>query len=476
MNEIKVSNNHPQEVNETITEYELSLKSFLSSNDLPAEGIFNPVHQRITVFSNVGNVLYNLEGVNKENSNYISKFIAAVSAGLFDAALNYLWNETIQELRRRVAHYDLGYFYDTAIASPDKRKSLSDESDLDKITDADLIYGAKEIGLISDLGFKHLDYIKYMRNWASAAHPNQVEITGLQLISWLETCINEVISLPLSTVTVEIKALLTNVKTKKIEVEGAKTIGLFFDNLNPEQINNLLSGFFGIYTRKGTNEQTRDNIKLILPYLWEFTNEEQRQAIGIKYAKYVINSFDQEEKLSREFLEIVEGQAYIPEKIRAAEIDSAIDELLGAHRGTDNFYSEPAFARKLQRLIGQGELPTTIGNKYVLALAEVFLTNGHGVAWDAEPIYIDLLEGLNADNALKAILSIYNDDIYTLLSNSELRKKKYHQLVKVLKPKITSQSARELIELIEGFTGPIDNIRMDSRFKKLSTPLLKLIR
>ena len=25
-----------------------------------------------------------------------------------------------------------------------------------------------------------------MRNWASAAHPNQSELTGLNLISWLE--------------------------------------------------------------------------------------------------------------------------------------------------------------------------------------------------------------------------------------------------------------------------------------------------
>ena len=49
-----------------------------------------------------------------------------------------------------------------------------------------------------------LDNIKFMRNWASAAHPNQIELTGLQLISWLETCIKEVISLPLSNITIEI--------------------------------------------------------------------------------------------------------------------------------------------------------------------------------------------------------------------------------------------------------------------------------
>ena len=63
--------------------------------------------------------------------------------------------------------------------------------------------GAKEIDMISDVGYQHLDYIKYMRNWASAAHPNQTEVTGLQLISWLETCIREIINLPVQQVTVE---------------------------------------------------------------------------------------------------------------------------------------------------------------------------------------------------------------------------------------------------------------------------------
>ena len=46
---------------------------------------------------------------------------------------------------------------------------------------------------ITQLGYKHLDYIRDMRNHASAAHPNHNEITGLQLASWLETCIQEVI-------------------------------------------------------------------------------------------------------------------------------------------------------------------------------------------------------------------------------------------------------------------------------------------
>lgn len=475
MNEIQSSQNTSLTVKESITAYESSLKGFLDFNNLPVENVLTPVPQRITVFSNVENALTNLSLDTRKESNYISKFIAAVSAGLFDAALNYLWNETIQELRRRVSHYDLGFFYDTAVNSPEKRKSLSDENDLDKITDAELIYGAKEIGLISDIGFKHLDFIRYMRNWASAAHPNQTEITGLLLIGWLETCINEVISLPLSDVTIEIRTLLNNIKSNSISVENAKIIGKFFDTLTNEQINNLLSGFFGMYTRTNTSVQTKDNIKLILPYLWAFTKEQQRQTIGIKYGKYSINNYTDEEKLAREFLEIVDGQSYIPEKIRASEIDSAINELLIAHRGNNNFYSEPAYARELNRLIGEGGIPDSIKNDFILALVEVYLSNGNGIAWNAEGIYIHLLSQLDADAALNAILSIYNTRIMSLLSNSSLRKSQYISMVNLLKPKITSKTAIELIDLILDFRGPIENIHLDSHFKKLSEPLLKIL-
>lgn len=100
--------------------------------------------------------------------------MAAVNAGLFDAALNYLWDETVSQLRSRVSQYDIQYFYDLAVTS-DKRSKLSSKEDLNKIDDSELIQGAKEIGLISDIGYRMLDNIKHMRNWASAAHPNQVE-------------------------------------------------------------------------------------------------------------------------------------------------------------------------------------------------------------------------------------------------------------------------------------------------------------
>ncbi|WP_406471435.1 hypothetical protein OH738_39680 [Streptomyces hirsutus] len=45
----------------------------------------------------------------------------------------HLWNETVGELRRRGAGYDLAYFFDLAVPSYDRREHLSTEDDLVKV-------------------------------------------------------------------------------------------------------------------------------------------------------------------------------------------------------------------------------------------------------------------------------------------------------------------------------------------------------
>ncbi len=196
-----------------LRDFEEGVLDFLAQYGLPTQSILVPVNERVRVFQNFDAVMSLLSDDKKQKSLYISKFIAAIASGLFDAALNFLWNETIYELRQRVSQNDLSYFYDIAVPNPERRKNLNNADDLPKVDDSELIYGAKEIGLLSDIGFRHLDYIRYMRNWISAAHPNQNEVTGLQLISWLETCIKEVVLLPISSIVVNINRLLANIKS-----------------------------------------------------------------------------------------------------------------------------------------------------------------------------------------------------------------------------------------------------------------------
>lgn len=281
-----------------LNEFETGLKNALDLFSLPKDDVFVSTDERMKVFKNLSDTLNIIPCNERKTSLYLSKFIASTASGLFDASLNYLWDETILQIRKRVAQYDIDYFFDNVVKG-DKRRELKNEDDLVKINDYDLIRGAKEIGLISDLGFKHLEYINYMRNWASAAHPNNSQITGLQLVSWLETCIKEVIILPISNVTIRIKQLLQGIKGLPISDTEAEEISLFMVDLTQEQINNLASGFFGIYVKTETETQVHQNINKLLPKIWDRVSEDVKYSFGLKYAYFTANNNREEKKLYR---------------------------------------------------------------------------------------------------------------------------------------------------------------------------------
>jgi len=315
-----------------------------------------------------------------------------------------------------------------------------------------------------------------MRNWVSAAHPNQNEITGLQAITWLETCIKEVISLPLPTGVVEIKRLLSNIKTNSISEEEAKQIAIFFLDLTPDQSNNLASGFFGIYTHADTSVQTRENIHKLLPRLWNRVHESTRYQFGINYGKFIANNEQQAQLRSRQFLNIVSGTSYIPEGLLAAEIDTKIDDLVSAHRASGNFYSEPPFARELQRSVGdEGNVPAQIKEKYTLALVEVFLTNGNNYAWNADPIYRSLINQFDESQALTTVLSFENPQIKKKFQHS-LCSKQYRELLSMMKTKVSAPAVKELIDEIEKYKEPLDKLSSQSDFRRKLEDFKKIIR
>jgi len=450
-----------------IQAFEAGLLQSLKGYGLPAENILVAVSEREVVFANVKTVVEKIPAVRRIDSVYISKFMAAAAAGLFDAALNYLWDETISQLRHRVSQYDISYFYDNAVGtSSDKRKKLKGVEDLDKIDDSELISGARHTELISEMGFKHLDLIRFMRNWASAAHPNQNELTGLQLVAWLQTCIIEVISTPISMVAADIRKFLSNIKETNLTTTDARQAAAFFINLQHVQVNNLATGLFGLYTRPDTVTHVRANIHQVMPLLWPRIDERTRNSFGIRYGRYVANGDQVQKQFARQFLEIVNGESYIPDDLRAADLDVAIDNLLTAHRGFGNFAAEPPFARQLQRLVGMsGNVPDQINEKYVLSLVEVFLTNANGVCWGGDEIYISMISQFDSTQALIAVLSFFDPTIASKLQ-FELPCTKFKELLILIEPKISSPAVHEMIHIIRAFRGSWDKMKDYSPIKQ----------
>src|SRR5262245_41557721 len=104
----------PDEIRRTgIDQFTDQLRRYLTFLDLPTEGVLVPVDERRIVMNNLPDVVARLENEARRGALYISKFIAACGVGLFDAALNFMWDETVANLRTKVARFDLAYFYDS---------------------------------------------------------------------------------------------------------------------------------------------------------------------------------------------------------------------------------------------------------------------------------------------------------------------------------------------------------------------------
>ncbi|MDP3890561.1 hypothetical protein, partial [Nocardioides sp.] len=335
------------------------------------------------------------------------------------------------------------------------------------VDDSELMRATNTMGLVSDVGYKQLELVRYMRNFASAAHPNQNELTGLQLTGFLETCIREVITLPESNVVAEVRKLLANIKSTNMTPAEAKATATFFTDLPPAQADNLGQGLFGIYVDPTSSVQTRDNVRLLMPELWPHISVDVKRGFGVRYGRFVANHDQQQADRAREILDLVGAQSYLPESVRVADLDAAIDTLRSAHNAMNNFYTEPGLARNLHTLVGADPVPVAVQKKYVLTVVNVFLGRGSGIAWNADPVYRELIMGFSPGEARDALLSFQEVEVAGKLQMSGPAAK-YVEMLELLKPKFSDTASRELLEKELVFTGPRDSMRLDSELKRLA--------
>lgn len=456
----------PDRVGKDLQRFQNLVLDVIDRWGLPTEGIIVAVRERERLLKNIPDVLEKLDEVQRARASYVTKMILAASVGLFDAALNYLWSETINELRTRVADFDVVYFFDLAEPDPVRRSDLSTSADLVKIDNVKLMEAANRIKLISDVGHKQLDHIRYMRDNVNAAHSNQAALTGLKLAEWLQTCIHEVITLPRDTVVAQIGRLLYNIKSQRLPRNELANAAIFFDQLPLDQADNLAAGLFGIYIPPDVTPDTQDNIRQLWLALWPHISESARNECGVKLARFRANADHDRAQRARELLDLVDGTAYLPESDRAVEISQALDELHSRHVNWNNFYEEPSVAKRLLDLVGRyGQVPTQISLRYVHEIVYVFLTNGHGVARAADPIYRKLIRRFDSDQAAMALRSFSYTPISSRLQ-FDLPGAKWVELLDLIDPKLTARRDRALLESVRAFVGTPDQLMTDQAIKQ----------
>jgi hypothetical protein len=101
----------------------------------------------------------------------------------------------------------------------------------------------------------------------------------------------------------------------------------------------------------------------------------------------------------------------------------------------------------------------------VNTIVYTFLTNGHGVAQSADPIYRRLIAGFTTSQAKLAVLAFRNTAIAGRLQ-LRLPQSQYLELLEMLRPKMVQQAWLELVDKLAAHPSP-GAMRNDSEVKRL---------
>lgn len=438
----------PVEITSQIDTFSSSLNRYLISLDLPNERVLVEIIERGVVIGNMPKIIDRLSPDQRQRALYISKFIASCGVGLFDSALNYLWNETIVNLRSKVIRFDLNYFFDSTIGNSKKRTDFKIEKDLEKLDDWELIKGCRDTGIITDIGYKHLDYIRDMRNFASAAHPNHTQITGLQLLSWLETCIIEVLAKEPEGPVLEIRKLIQNIRTQSLTKSDANPIIANIKRLPQDLVHSLLRALFGMYVDERQDVLVRENIDLFSIDVWNNSDDAAKNDIAFKYAVFSANAELTKKELAKQFLSMVDGLGYIFDDLKAIEVREVCETLLHAHNGFNNFYNEEPHAKTLIKYIPtSGSVPQIVRSYYVKILLLCKLGNSYGVSHSAEPYYNQMIERFQ-DPEYTELLKLLDDNEIVTVLNDPNRANRFINILRPFKDKTKSEKIKKAFELV----------------------------
>ena len=407
----------PSDIESNISTINAPLGNFLSHVGLPADNLLSPVDERRKVIQSIESVLEILPIEERKKATYLSKFAICVTVGLFDGALAFLWDETIKALRNKVIGFDLEYFYSIAASLSSRYRGLKDPDNISAVSEHDLLEICRRIGLIDDVNHRRLDNVNYFRNHASSAHPNDTEITGIELLGFLETCLKYAINAPIEHSVIQVKRFLDNIRQHAIASGDCTAIVTEISKLQPQRVEDILQTLFGMFCDTGTSVDTLDNIRGLALGIWEYVSEDFRLKIGARFGYYRANGDVPRKERTQEFLDVVDGNEYKDEDSLGAELIEKLQHLRGSHYGPNNFYNEFPHAQSIEQSLPKGAgIPESARHDFVKVVATCYIGNGHGYRYgvdeNALPIYKMFIKRFTDDDII-TLLNLFSDHEFT---------------------------------------------------------------
>lgn len=451
---------------------------YLAQLGLPTDNVIATTEERDLVATNLPAFIQTLSADELRDARYLSKFVGATAIGLFDAALNYVWNEVVLNLRQKASVYGIDLFFDAAVGGA-ARSSYKDETDLPGLKDSVLLDTCRKLELLSDVVYRKVDHILTMRNEVAASHPNVESIGGFELLGWLQTCVKDVLRDAPSDSAIRIRAIINNLKaaTTVIDSGNVKRFEEEVRNLSPPHVHNLLISLFGMYVSPESDQILRKNISQLSPSIWQCSEDRVKYRVGMQIDGYRTNLDADRLATGIEFLRHVDGLAFETLPARTIALNKLNSKLYDTHTGWDNFYHEPPVMREILSYCQKStDLPDDVAPQLIKTVLSCRIGRGlsfnRGVSPAGRPLYDRFFQLLDDKGVIYTLIALFEPEINSKLQNS-ICQEHLKDVLTILQEIAVSDRLTDSIVFLANDIPSVYRANRNADFLELTRPLIQ---
>lgn len=324
----------------------------------------------------------------------LAKMCVAVASGLFDSAINYVWNAAIIELREKVKRFGLNVVQQLLVRRDFDEKTLLD------LKDAQLLSLCLQLNLITEEGYFFLDQSRDVRNTFSAAHPPIGTLDDTEFVAFVNRCAKYALGNEQNPIGVDTQAFIAAVKGKKFIQTQLDAWVERLANTHEAQRGLLFTMLHGIYCDSSSQEENRVNALSLVEGALDFLTPKIKSELIDRHQEYVVGGVEERRVASHKFFEKLGLIMLLSEAERHYLISTACKNLKSVHQAFDNFYNEPPFAERLYQLSAQGAMPDSVKEEFVETILMCAVGNSYGVSNAAVPFYENAIKNFSPAEVL----------------------------------------------------------------------------
>ena len=282
------------------------------------------------------------------NKNETKKIVNAFELEMYDMGLEYAWSRAMKVLDNRLEYFGLDF-----IAEMTDRESLST---LEQLSNTEKIELAFELGMINTTAKMLLIQANETLNHFISRDiaGNNEEIEPIKALGIVLDITKYILGNEIETSSIEFKEFRDKLKetiyqSSDSQIDVLKTSPYFYIKTT---IRTILSLIKSAYKEDNISELSKvlNNANVFIVSLWEQIFIEDKKLIGTTYAQAISDGHKETVATFSTILDAIHGYDFVPETTRSNAYKKIAREFSIVHFGMNNFYNEPAYAKKLNSM------------------------------------------------------------------------------------------------------------------------------